>query len=51
MEIEKQERCIVLHSRLSWEARASNTAIIGKQALTEAVLMQQLPAEKIQDYK
>jgi hypothetical protein len=51
MEIEKQERCIVQHAHLRWEARASNIAIIGKQALTKAVLMQQVPAKKIQDYE
>jgi hypothetical protein len=51
MEIEKQERRIVQHAHLCWEARASNIAIIGKQALTEAVLMQQVPAEKIHDYE
>ena len=48
---ETQERIIVQNSNIVRSARESNIAILCKQALTEAILLNRLPASKIQDYR
>jgi hypothetical protein len=48
---ETQERIIVQNSNIVLSARESNIAILREQALTEAILLNRLPASKIQDYR
>lgn len=50
MDTEKQEKLIVQNAHLVLEARERNVAIQRKQAVTEAVLLNRLPAQKLHDY-
>jgi hypothetical protein len=48
--VERQERTIVQHSNIVLASRESNIAILRQHALTEAILLNRLPASKMQDY-
>jgi hypothetical protein len=49
--VEKQERMVVRNSHTKMETRETNVAILWKQALTEAVMLNRLPATKLMDYQ
>jgi len=48
--LEKQERVIVRNSHLITEARTTNIAILGRNSIRIAVLLNLLPPDKLQDY-
>jgi hypothetical protein len=49
--VEKQERLVVRNSHTKMETRETNVAILRKQALMEAVMLNKLPATKLIDYR
>jgi hypothetical protein len=49
--VEKQERMVVRNSHTKMETREKNVAILWKQALMEAVMLNRLPATKLMDYQ
>jgi len=50
LDIERQKRTTVQQSTLIREARATNIAILRKQALTEATMLRWLPVTRIEEY-
>ena len=48
--VERQERIVVQNSQIMLASRETNIAILHQQALTEAVLLNRLPDNKLQDY-
>ncbi len=48
--LEKENRLIVKQRQLITDSRQSNIAILSRRAISQAILLNQLPAEKLQEY-